>query len=137
MFIDRKVFVTPHPSRGCTNLIRAGGFQIWPEPLPPPADVLLAKIAAIDGLASLLTDRLDDAVLAKAPRLKVISKSSPSASTTSTCRPAPARGIAIGNTTGVRRCATADMDEVPLIDSRRVASSRGILTRVGGTSWTP
>ena len=69
-----KVFVTRIlPEVGMRLIEDACDAEVWRDPMPPPADVLRFKLAGIDGLASLLTDRLDAATLDFAPRLKVIS----------------------------------------------------------------
>ena len=55
-----KVFVTRIiPEVGLSLIREACDAEIWPDPLPPPADVLPPKLADIDGLVSLLTDKLD------------------------------------------------------------------------------
>lgn len=43
------------------------------EEIPVPRDVLLREVQGLDGLLSLLTDRVDDEVMAAAPRLKAVS----------------------------------------------------------------
>src|SRR5262249_8240373 len=49
-----KVFVTRIIPEAGLSLIRAAcDAEIWPDPLPPSADVLLARIADLDGLVSL------------------------------------------------------------------------------------
>src|SRR5713226_6560939 len=63
-----------------TRLIPAAGLEqvreycnadIWTEPLPPSADVLRRKVSDCDGLLSLLTERIDGALLDAAPLLRV------------------------------------------------------------------
>jgi glyoxylate reductase len=89
MPVKPKVFVTRILPEAGLSLIRAAcDAEIWPDPLPPSADVLLARIADIDGLVSLLTDRLDAAVLDRA-RGSRSSATSRSGSTTSTSPLAP------------------------------------------------
>src|SRR5438094_7035778 len=114
-----RVFVTRVLPEAGLALIRAAcDADIWPDPLPPAADVLLAKLATIDGLVSLLTDKLDAAVLERAPRLKVISNFAVGFNNIDV--PAcTARGIAVGNTPGVLTDATADMAFCLLIGAAR------------------
>ena len=48
-------------------------MRMWDrEDEPPPRDVLLREVADCDGLLSLLTDRIDEELLAHAPRLRVV-----------------------------------------------------------------
>ena len=59
-----KVFVSRRiPAAGLDRITAACDAEVWQDPLPPPADVLTSKLAAIDGLVSLLTDKLTAAVL--------------------------------------------------------------------------
>src|SRR4051812_26413329 len=52
-----RVFVTLRlPEVGLEKLRPACDLEIWPERLPPPADVLRAKAADCVGLVTLLTD---------------------------------------------------------------------------------
>ncbi|HZZ78146.1 MAG TPA: D-glycerate dehydrogenase [Gemmataceae bacterium] len=114
-----KVFVTRViPEAGLTLIRNACDAEVWPDPLPPPADVLLAKIADLDGLVALLTDRLDAAVLDKAARLKVISNFAVGFNNID-IKACTERGIAVGNTPGVLTDATADMAFCLLIGAAR------------------
>jgi glyoxylate reductase len=133
-----KVFVTRIlPDVGMNLIQSACDAEIWRGALPPPADVLLAKIAAIDGLVSLLTDKLDAAVLDKAPRLKVISNFAVGFNNIDV--PAcTARGIAVGNTPGVLTDATADMAFCLLIAAaRRVVEGHQYTLSGQWKTWEP
>ena len=133
-----KVFVTRILPEVGMNLIRgACDAEIWPEPLPPPADVLLAKIADIDGLVSLLTDKLDKCVLDQARRLKVVSNFAVGFNNIDV--PAcTARGVAVGNTPGVLTDATADMAFCLLIAAaRRVVEGHQYTLSGQWKTWEP
>ena len=74
MPVKPKVFVTRIiPEVGLSMIRDACDAEIWQGALPPAADVLRSKITNIDGLVSLLTDKVDASVLDLAPRLKVVS----------------------------------------------------------------
>src|SRR6185437_3153911 len=45
----------------------------WTAELPPPHETLLARLRDADGAITLLTDRIDAALLAACPRLRVVS----------------------------------------------------------------
>ncbi len=133
-----KVFVTRVlPEIGMRMIESACDADIWRDPLPPPADVLRAKLADIDGLASLLTDKLDASVLDSAPRLKVISNFAVGFNNIDI--PAcTARGIAVGNTPGVLTDATADMAFCLLIAAaRRVVEGHQYSLSGRWKTWEP
>src|ERR1043166_6126481 len=111
------------PDAGLHQITDACAAEIWRDPLPPPADVLKAKVADCEGLVSLLTDRIDTALLAAAPKLKVVSNFAVGFNNIDV--PAcTARGVAVGNTPGVLTDATADMAFCLLIAMSAVASVR-------------
>ena len=114
-----KVFVSRIlPDAGLSLIKSACDAEVWPEPLPPPADVLRRKIADCDGLASLLTDKIDGPLLDSAPRLKVVSNFAVGFNNVDVPA-ATARGVAVGNTPGVLTDATADMAFCLLIGAAR------------------
>ena len=64
-----KVFVTRRiPAAGLDRILLHCDAEVWPEQMPPPYESLKQKIADCDGLVSLLTDRIDAALLDAAPR---------------------------------------------------------------------
>jgi glyoxylate reductase len=133
-----KVFVSRIiPDAGLRLIRDACDAEIWPEPLPPPADVLRVKIASADGLVALLTDKLDAAVLDGAPRLKVVSNFAVGFNNIDI--PAcTARGIAVGNTPGVLTDATADMAFCLLIAAaRRVVEGHQYTLSGQWKTWEP
>ena len=68
-----RVFVSRIIPEAGLSRIRAGcDAEVWPEPLPPSYDVLRQKVAGCDGPVSLLTDRVDWALMDAAPRLTQI-----------------------------------------------------------------
>src|SRR5262249_29956927 len=76
------------------------------------------KAAACDGLVSLLTDKIDAALMDAAPRLKVVSNYAVGFNNVD-IPAATERGIAVGNTPGVLTDATADMAFCLLIGAAR------------------
>src|SRR6266581_2697610 len=74
MAVKPKVFVTRVlPEVGLKRIKEQCDAEVWHDPLPPPHAVLRQKIAGCEGLVSLLTDRIDAALLDAAPHLKVVS----------------------------------------------------------------
>jgi glyoxylate reductase len=133
-----RVFVTRVLPEVGLNLIRQHcDAEIWQDPLPPPADVLRQKVADREGLVSLLTDRIDAALLDSAPRLKVISNYAVGFNNIDVPA-ATERGIAVGNTPGVLTDATADMAFCLLIGSARRLGEGDRYTRSGEwKTWEP
>src|SRR5262245_16716570 len=72
-----RVFATRAlPGGGLERLGREAEVELWPGPGAPPREALLAGAARADGLLCLLTDRVDAELLARAPRLRVVSSCS-------------------------------------------------------------
>jgi glyoxylate reductase len=133
-----RVFVTRLiPEIGLSLIRSACDAEIWSDPLPPPADVLRSKLANIDGLVSLLTDKLDGGVLDHAPRLKVVSNFAVGFNNIDV-KACTDRGIAVGNTPGVLTDATADMAFCLLIAAaRRVVEGHAYTLSGQWKTWEP
>ena len=68
-----RVFVTRAlPFEALDRLRAAHEVDEWPGDMPPSPDELRAGVAPAEGLLSLITDRVDTAVLDAAPRLRAI-----------------------------------------------------------------
>src|SRR5262249_52338476 len=133
-----KVFVTRIIPEAGLKLIRAAcDLEVWPKQLPPPANVLRHKVTTCDGLASLLTDKIDGSLLDQAPRLKVVSNFAVGFNNIDV----PActeRGICVGNTPGVLTDATADMAFCLLIAAaRRVVEGHQYTLSGQWKTWKP
>src|SRR5438132_13584121 len=104
-----KVFVTRLiPAAGLEQVRQHCDADIWTEPLPPSADVLRRKVSDCEGLLSLLTERIDGALLDAAPRLRVVSNYAVGLNNID-IPAATERGIAGGKTPRVLTEVTADM----------------------------
>lgn len=133
-----KVFVSRLiPEAGLNKIKAACEAEIWPDPLPPPRDVLLKKVAGCDGLLSLLTDRVDAELLAAAPKLRVVSNYAVGFNNIDV--PAcTARGVAVGNTPDVLTDATADMALALLLAAaRRICESQQYAREGKWKTWEP
>ena len=133
-----KVFVTRLlPEAGLARIRQHCDADIWPEPLPPPADVLRKKVAECEGLLSLLTERIDAGLMDAAPRLKVVSNYAVGFNNIDVPA-ATARGIAVGNTPDVLTDATADMAFALLIcAARRIVESSRYAVEGRWKTWEP
>lgn len=132
VFIARRI-----PEEGLNAIARACEVDVWPERLPPPADELRKRIKDCDGLVSLLTDRIDAALLDTAPRLKVVSNFAVGYNNVDV--PAcTAHGICVGNTPGVLTDATADIAVTLLLAAaRRLGESATDAKEGRWITWEP
>ena len=70
-----RVYVTRRLPQPALDIIHPiADFTLWDrEDVPPSRQVLLREVTQVDGLLSLLTDRIDGEVMDAAPRLRVVS----------------------------------------------------------------
>ena len=70
-----KVFVSRIiPDAGLSIVINSCDADVWPEELPPSRDAIMQKVRGMDGILSLITDRIDGDVMdAAGDSLKIIS----------------------------------------------------------------
>ncbi len=112
--------------------------SVWPEDTPPPREALLERVSGVDGLLSLITDRIDAAVLdAAGAQLRVVSQMAVGVDNVDLAACA-ARGIVVGHTPGVLTETTADMAWALLLCSaRRVVEAAAYVRRGEWNTWTP
>lgn len=133
-----KVFVARRiPDAGLTRILDRCDADVWPERLPPSAEVLRERVRGCDGLVSLLTDRVDAALLAAAPNLKVVSNFAVGFNNVDV--PAcTARRVPVGNTPGVLTDATADIAVTLLLAAaRRLGESASDAKEGRWLTWEP
>ncbi len=116
----------------------AAEVEIWPDELPPPYPVLLQKVAGVDGLVCLLTDKIDAQLIqAAGPNLKVISQYAVGYDNIDV-RTATEHRIPVGNTPGVLTEATADLTWALLLAAARRVVEGDRYTRLGKwKTWGP
>ena len=126
------------PEVGLRRIVQECQAEVWEEPLPPPRDVLLEKIAGCEGILSLLTERIDAELMdAAGPQLKVISNFAVGFNNVDVAE-ATRRGIRVGNTPGVLTEATADMAFAVLISaSRRIVEAQDYIREGNWKTWEP
>jgi len=134
-----RVFVTRIIPEGGLELVRqACDAEIWPDEVPPPHPVLLEKVCGVDGVLSLLTDRIDAELMdAAGSGLKVISNLAVGYDNVDVAT-ATARGIPVGNTPGVLTETTADMAFALLMAAARRVVEGAEYVRAGKwCTWAP
>ncbi len=132
------VFVTRViPERGLSKITANTGATVWQDELPPPRDVLLEQAARCDGLVTLLTDRIDAALMDAAPNLKVVANYAVGYDNIDVPA-ATARGILVSNTPGVLTETTADLAFTLLVScARRIGEGRDYARSGKWKTWGP
>jgi len=134
-----KVYVSRVIPAPALDIIRdVAEMRMWDrEDVPPPRDVLLREVADCDGLLSLLTDRIDDELLARAPRLRVVGNMAVGYDNIDVDA-ATRRGVVVSNTPDVLTETTADFAFALLMAAaRRMVEADGF-TRAGRwKTWGP
>jgi glyoxylate reductase len=133
-----RVFVTRRlPGDGLDRLAGEHDVELWPDPLPPSRGELLARAPELDGLLSMLTDAIDVALLAAAPRLRAISNYAVGVDNVD-LDAATARGIPVGNTPNVLTDTTADLAVALMLGiSRRLIAGDAYVRRGEWRTWDP
>jgi glyoxylate reductase len=125
------------PEAGLGKVKSACDAEIWAEPLPPPYELIRQRVASCDGLLSLLTDKIDPALMDSGARLKVVSNFAVGFNNIDV-KAATERGICVGNTPGVLTDATADMAFTLLIAAaRRVVEGHAYSLSGKWQTWEP
>jgi glyoxylate reductase len=136
--MKHKAYVTREvPAKGIEMLRQECEVEVWEGELPVPRDVLLNKVSDVDGLYSLLTDRVDQELLDAAPRLRVVSNMAVGYDNIDV--PAcTARGIPVGHTPGVLTDTTADFAFALLMAAaRRVVEGVAYVRAGRWKTWGP
>lgn len=132
-----KVFVSRTLPGDTIDALRSApdlDVDVWENITPPPRDEVLRRVAGCDGLLSMLTERVDDAVFDAAPDLRVVSNMAVGVDNVDVAA-ATRRGIPVGHTPGILTDATADIAFALILASRRRLVEGVDLVRAGG--WVP
>jgi len=112
--------------------------KMWDsEDVPVPADILEEEIKSVDGLFCLLTESIDQSLLSKAQKLKVISNMAVGYNNID-IDAAIEKGITVTNTPGVLTETTADLTFALLMaTARRLIESSEYLREGKWKTWSP
>ena len=102
VYITRKI-----PEKGLRRIVERFEVEVWPEYYPPPKSVIIDKVRDVDALVTLLTDKIDEEVLSKAKKLRIIAQYAVGYDNIDV-EAATKRGIYVTNTPGVLTEAVAD-----------------------------
>jgi glyoxylate reductase len=133
-----KVFVTRKIAKEALDMIAdVAGMEVWEDELPPPPDVLVNKVKDIQGLLSLLSDKVDASLMDAAPRLRVVTNMAVGYENIDVPA-ATSRGIVVTNTPGVLTDTTADFAFALILAAARRVVEADTYTRKGlWKTWGP
>ncbi|MCG8589793.1 MAG: D-glycerate dehydrogenase [Proteobacteria bacterium] len=136
-----RVFVTRRlPGAALERLRERTAAEVWENPSRPSRSALRAAVAEAEGLLCLLGDDIDAALIAAAPRLRVISSYSTGVDHIDLAA-ARERGIPVGHTPGVLTEATADLAFALLLSAARRLPEAHECVQSGrwarGPGWEP
>ncbi len=132
-----RVFVARAIPQVALDMLAGCDLDVWPDRLPPPPDELRKRVAGCDGLVSILTDKVDAALLDAAPGLKVVSNFAVGVNNVDLAA-CTARKIPVGNTPGVLTDATADIAVTLLLAAaRRLGESSTDAKEGRWITWEP
>ena len=133
-----RVFVTRElPGDALDRLREVADVQVWPLKTPPsPAELMKGAEGAI-GLATMLPDRIDAAVLDTAPSVRIVSNLAVGYDNIDVAA-ATARGVVVTNTPGVLFEAVADLTFALLLSAgRRIVEGDRIVRAGEWPAWRP
>jgi glyoxylate reductase len=133
-----RVFVSRAlPGDAVATLREQAEVDQWADELPPPHATLLARLRDADGAITLLTDRIDAALLAASPRLRVVSNVAVGYDNIDVAA-CTAAGVLATNTPGVLTETTADFAFALLMAGARRVVEGDAFTRAGRwRTWDP
>jgi glyoxylate reductase len=126
------------PDDGLQPIRMQTSADIWPEEGPPPREELLRRVAGVEGVLSMVTDRIDDELLDRAgPQLKVVSNYGVGFDHIDVAA-CTRRGVAVGNTPGVLTETTADAAFALLMAAaRRLPEAYDYVRQGNWRTWLP
>ena len=134
-----KIFVTRIiPDKGLDMVRNFCDVDLWGDELPPSRGELMRRVQGVDGILSLLTDRIDGEVMdAAGEGLKVISNHAVGFDNVDVDA-ATARRIPVGNTPDVLTDATADFAFTLMMSAgRRVLEADRFVRQGKWKTWGP
>lgn len=133
-----RVFICRPIAREALDLIGpVAEMEVWNDELPPPYEVMAHKARNVDGLLSLLTDRIDASLIRESTRLRVISNMAVGYDNVDVAE-ATRRHILVGITPGVLTETSADFAFTLLLSASRRIVEADRYTRQGKwKTWGP
>jgi len=125
------------PEAGLDLLRKSCDVTIWEGDLPPNAEELDALLDGVDGVLSLLTERIDADLLDRHPSIRMVSNFAVGYDNVDV-EAATARNVAVSNTPGVLTQATAEFAFTLLVSAaRRVVEAARYVEDGKWQTWGP
>lgn len=134
-----KVYITRQIPQAARDIIAAAcDYTQWEsEAQPVPREILLRAIADVDGVFTLITDRVDAEFVAAAPRCRVVANMGVGYDNVD-LEALNARQILLTNTPGVLTETTADLAWALLMAAgRRIVAGQKLIEAGQWTHWSP
>ncbi|MFW6263259.1 MAG: NAD(P)-dependent oxidoreductase, partial [Thermotogota bacterium] len=133
-----KVLITRRISEeGIEILKKKYEVEVWPNEMPIPRDYLVSKIQDVSGLVCMLSDKIDQELIEKASKLKVIANYAVGFDNIDV-KYASKKGIQVGNTPGVLTETTADLAfSLLMAVSRRIVEADEYVKDGKWHTWGP
>jgi glyoxylate reductase len=133
-----RVLVTRQLADAALTRLRAlHTVDVWDGPLPPEPAVLRERAASAEGLLTMVTDRVDAALLDACPQLRVIANYAVGTDNLD-LEACAARGVAVGTTPDVLTGATADLTwALILATARHLVAGHEAVRSGGWHTWEP
>ena len=134
-----KVYITRQIPQAALDIIAAAcDYRQWErDDTPVPRDVLLHEVADVDGVFTLLTEKIDAEFLDAAPRCKIVANMAVGYDNVDL--PAlTARGVLLTNTPGVLTDTTADLVWALIMAAgRRIVEGQKTIEAGEWKTWSP
>lgn len=133
VYLTRKL-----PEEARAIVAAACDFAEWPEEQTPvPRDELLRRIAGVDGVLTLLTERVDGGFLDAAPHCRVVANMAVGYDNVDVAE-LTRRGVLLTNTPGVLTETTADLVWALILSTaRRIVEGVETIRHDRWTTWSP
>lgn len=133
VYITRKI-----PEPALQIIAEACAYRLWPEEeIPVPREILLEEIAEVDGVFTLLTEKVDEEFLLAARRLKIVANMAVGYDNINVDA-ATRHGVMVTNTPGVLTETTADLAFALLLaTARRLLEANRYLVEGHWKTWHP
>ncbi|MGB9111260.1 MAG: D-glycerate dehydrogenase [Acidimicrobiales bacterium] len=125
------------PGGALDRLRRIADVDVWEGDLPAPPDTFAERAVSAIGLITLLTDRVDSALLDRCPEVRVVANFAVGYDNFDLAE-LTRRGIPASNTPGVLTEATADLTfGLLLATSRKIVAGRDAVRAGKWKTWEP
>jgi glyoxylate reductase len=133
VYITRKL-----PHAAIAIVAETCDYRIWDdEANPVPRETLLREVADADGILALLTDRIDDQLLAAAPQLRIVANMAVGYDNVDLAA-LTKRNVLLTNTPGVLTETTADLAWALLMAAaRRIVEGHNLIAANQWNTWSP